>query len=149
MMTLPGAPCIYYGDEVGLQGRHDPDCRRGFPWDEATWDEALLDYHRAATGLRRAQPVLRHGTYRTLAAAGNAMAYGRFADDAAAVIVLNADDAPARLELAADELADANLAPVGLPGCEPARVSRKDDGRFTVEIDGRSGGVLLREGGHL
>ena len=32
--TLPGAPCIYYGDEVGLAGGNDPDCRRGFPWDE-------------------------------------------------------------------------------------------------------------------
>ena len=33
-MTLPGAPCIYYGDEVGMEGGHDPDCRRAFPWDE-------------------------------------------------------------------------------------------------------------------
>ena len=28
MFTYPGAPCIYYGDEIGLDGRHDPDCRR-------------------------------------------------------------------------------------------------------------------------
>ena len=30
-MTLPGAPCIYYGDEIGMAGSMDPLCRRGFP----------------------------------------------------------------------------------------------------------------------
>jgi cyclomaltodextrinase len=37
-MTLPGAPCIYYGDEIGLEGREDPDCRRSYPWDPARQD---------------------------------------------------------------------------------------------------------------
>jgi cyclomaltodextrinase len=31
LYTLPGAPCVYYGDEIGMEGAHDPDCRRGFP----------------------------------------------------------------------------------------------------------------------
>ena len=47
MITLPGAPCIYYGDEVGIEGRHDPDCRRAFPWDESRWDRELLEFVRA------------------------------------------------------------------------------------------------------
>jgi hypothetical protein len=76
------------------------------------------------------------------------VAFGRFAEDAAAVIVLNADDAPVSVSLAADELAGADLAPVGLPGTPPLRVSRNDDGRVVVEIEGRTGGVLLRAGGH-
>jgi cyclomaltodextrinase len=37
-MTLPGAPCIYYGDEVGTEGRADPDCRRAYPWDPVRQD---------------------------------------------------------------------------------------------------------------
>ena len=41
--TLPGAPCTYYGDEIGVEGDHDPDCRRAFPWDEARWDRDGLD----------------------------------------------------------------------------------------------------------
>ncbi len=69
-MTLPGAPCIYYGDEVGMEGRHDPDCRRSFPWDEGAWDHQLLAYVKAATTVRRAQPSLREGDFSILAARG-------------------------------------------------------------------------------
>ena len=36
-----GIPCVYYGDEVGMEGGYDPDCRRGFPWDERRWDHSL------------------------------------------------------------------------------------------------------------
>lgn len=36
LYMLPGAPCIFYGDEVGLEGGRDPDCRRCMPWNELT-----------------------------------------------------------------------------------------------------------------
>ncbi len=62
-MTFPGAPCVYYGDEIGLEGADDPDCRRAFPWDEARWDHDLLDLFRRAIRLRREHPVLRRGRY--------------------------------------------------------------------------------------
>ena len=42
LLTFPGAPSIYYGDEVGLPGGLDPDSRRGFP-PEVDWDMELLD----------------------------------------------------------------------------------------------------------
>ena len=34
LFTMPGSPCVFYGTEVALQGKHDPDCRRCMPWDE-------------------------------------------------------------------------------------------------------------------
>src|SRR4029078_12092089 len=40
--TLPGAPCIYYGDEVGLTGGKDPESRKAFPWDPARWGARLV-----------------------------------------------------------------------------------------------------------
>jgi neopullulanase len=62
-MTFPGAPCIYYGDEIGVEGNHDPDCRRAFPWDEDRWDHDLLTFFRRATRMRHEYPALRRGRY--------------------------------------------------------------------------------------
>lgn len=68
-MTMPGAPCIYYGDEIGMTGGHDPDCRGAFPWDDApAWDMGLLDFFKRAIALRHAHPALRTGTFRLLRA---------------------------------------------------------------------------------
>ena len=78
VMTLPGAPCIYYGDEVGIAGRHDPDNRRAFPWDHARWNRSLHHRIRALIHARRDHEALRRGTYRGLSAAGESVAYGRF-----------------------------------------------------------------------
>ncbi|HWM34200.1 MAG TPA: glycoside hydrolase family 13 protein [Pseudolysinimonas sp.] len=59
LLTSPGAPMIYYGDEVGLEGGEDPDCRRTMPWSEHDWNAPLLDWHRRLIALRRAHPALR------------------------------------------------------------------------------------------
>lgn len=53
--ALPGAPCIYYGDEVGMAGGVDPACRGGFPWDEARWEPGLRESIQAALRLRMAE----------------------------------------------------------------------------------------------
>jgi cyclomaltodextrinase len=62
-MTYPGAPAIYYGDEVGLGGGDDPFNRAPYPWaDEGGRpDEALLADFKRLTKLRHDNPVLRHG----------------------------------------------------------------------------------------
>ena len=100
-MTLPGAPCIYYGDEVGMEGRHDPDCRRSFPWDEGAWDHQLLAYVKAATAVRHAQPSLREGDFSILAAEGNAVAYARSLSGAPSMVTaLNAGTERATLSFA-------------------------------------------------
>jgi cyclomaltodextrinase len=65
LLTFPGAPSIYYGDEVGLAGGIDPDSRRGFPI-EAEWDQDFLAYHCQLIALRHAHPALRTGSYKTL-----------------------------------------------------------------------------------
>lgn len=75
--TFPGAPCIYYGDEIGIDGRHDPECRKSFPWDENRWDESLLSYTQACTRLRKDHPALRRGSFQRLCAEGNVYAFGR------------------------------------------------------------------------
>ncbi len=140
VMTLPGAPCIYYGDEVGMEGRHDPDCRRAFPWDESRWDTDLLGFVRAAATLRHARPVLRHGSFKLLAATDEAVAYARLDDTDAVIVVLNSGDGSLEMTLTADELRGRTFEPVGLAGTAGASVSSDELGVKLV-VGGRSGAV--------
>ena len=57
--TLPGSPCIYYGDEAGLEGYEDPFNRRFYPWGEE--DGEILDFHRAIASVRKQSETLRQG----------------------------------------------------------------------------------------
>ena len=66
MFTIPGAPTIYYGSEVGLDGKGDPDCRKAFPWDEKHWNKDLLTFFKSCIKLRQDYPALRTGDFRTL-----------------------------------------------------------------------------------
>jgi cyclomaltodextrinase len=93
MLTMPGAPCIYYGTEVGMAGGVDPDCRRSFNWDEATWDTTLRNRIRSYIRLRKKHRALRDGDFHVLFAEGSTIAYSRRFDGQYAVVVLNAGDA--------------------------------------------------------
>jgi neopullulanase len=90
-MTFPGAPCVYYGDEVGMEGGADPECRRAFPWDEGHWDQDLLAFFRRAIALRQNHPALRCGRYVRLHADDhhNVYAFARQAEAETLVVVLN------------------------------------------------------------
>ncbi len=97
-MTMPGAPCIYYGDEIGLTGAHDPGCRGAFPWD-AAWDTALLDFYRRAVALRHRYPALSLGGFETLVADNQLYAFRRDWEDQTAIVVFNAGRHDAVLDL--------------------------------------------------
>ena len=60
-LLSPGMPMIYYGDEVGMTGAKDPDCRRGMLWDRSRWDEATWEHYRRLLQLRKAHPALTDG----------------------------------------------------------------------------------------
>jgi glycosidase len=88
--TFPGAPCIYYGDEVGMTGHHDPGCRGGFPWEnQAEWDTGLLDAHRSLIQLRHAEKALRQGDYATLHAEGDLHVFARSNGGDTLVVAVN------------------------------------------------------------
>ncbi len=66
--AFPGAPAVYYGDEIGLPGDADPDCRRAFPWDESRWNRPLRAWVRRLIALRKGSVALRRGAYRLVLA---------------------------------------------------------------------------------
>ncbi|HSW42014.1 MAG TPA: DUF3459 domain-containing protein, partial [Patescibacteria group bacterium] len=137
---------IYYGDEIGLPGGFDPDCRRSFPWQAPeTWDHDLLAYVSAASALRHANPVLRHGTFRILGAEGQAVAYLRGDDATAIVVAVNAGAEPARLAVDLPAVAGRSLAEVPLPGGNPGSAVALSNGRAWIEIPARAGRVLRVE----
>jgi neopullulanase len=99
LFTIPGAPCVYYGDEVGLDGGHDPDCRKAFPWDERQWDKDLLEYVKTCAALRRKYPSLRRGHYKRIYAEGEVWAYARSYGAENLVVAFNASNEEKTLDL--------------------------------------------------
>ena len=94
-MTFPGAPCVYYGSEVGVTGSLDPECRRAFPWNEGDWDRDLLEAHRSLIALRHTHPALRGAGYRHVSTEGHLYVFERFDDSERLIIAVNAGDQPA------------------------------------------------------
>jgi hypothetical protein len=95
--TLPGAPTVFYGDEVALTGDDDPDDRRTYPWADkgGSPDTAMFDHYKALAALRGQYPALVDGTFQVLLAedATGVVAYGRKTGSGAAVVIVNRSDA--------------------------------------------------------
>lgn len=89
-MTYPGAPCVYYGDEIGLQGGPDPDNRRAFPWDASQWDHDRRAFIKRCIRLRHEHAVLRRGEYISLRADEKLYVFARQLGDEIAIVGLNA-----------------------------------------------------------
>lgn len=69
LLTSEGVPMIYYGDEIGLEGEKDPDCRRCYPWDDPKQrDEELFSLYRRLIVIRNTFPWLNDGAWETFIA---------------------------------------------------------------------------------
>ena len=62
--TLPGIPCIYYGDEAGLEGYNDPFNRRTYPWQNE--NKELLEHYKRIGSIRRKNSIYKKGEFRLL-----------------------------------------------------------------------------------
>jgi cyclomaltodextrinase/neopullulanase len=98
LLTFPGAPSIYYGDEVGLPGALDPDSRRGFPV-EAGWDLDIFQIHRQLIATRRAHPALRTGEYKILYAEGTVYVFARTLGEEEFIVAVNIGTSPMQVSL--------------------------------------------------
>jgi alpha-glucosidase len=87
LFTFPGTPSVYYGDEIGMAGGNDPDCRRCMIWDEQAWNSGRREFYKQLIRLRRSSPALRHGGFQMLYAAGETLAFMREAPEERLIIV--------------------------------------------------------------
>lgn len=111
--TYVGAPMIYYGDEVGMWGANDPDCRKPMIWDDLKYDDekflpnqtlrepdkvevnnSLLEHYKKMISIRNNNETLQIGNYRTIYKNDyNTFCFERFTDSQSIVVVLNNSDA--------------------------------------------------------
>ncbi|MDO5414290.1 MAG: 4-alpha-glucanotransferase [Bacillota bacterium] len=84
---LPGVPCLYYGDEAGVQGYEDPYNRATYPWSRE--DEELMAHYRMLAQIRKQYPVLTEGAYRFESQGEHIFICERFWDDEAIIAVAN------------------------------------------------------------
>jgi neopullulanase len=147
VMTLPGAPCIYYGDDLGMGGHHDPDNRRAYPVGPPDAEGAgLHGFVREAVWLRRRHRALRDGTFEVVGAAGEALAYLRRADGESFLVAVNAGDRPTELPIRA-AVAGADLRHVLATEAGPSAAFEMPDERdwLVVRVPARAGVVARVE----
>lgn len=137
--TWTGAPSIYYGEELGMEGGADPDNRRGMQWDKATLNNAMLSFYRKLIAIRNTNPVLQSGDPAILLTddAAKTLAYSRTLNGETAVVAVNRSDAAQTLEIPLSQtgkFADA------LGGKSYAVVQ----GKLKVQLAPLSSAILLR-----
>ena len=85
-MTLPGVPCVYYGDELGMEGLLDPYNRAAMPWGAGRGDCTTI--YRNAIALRRTLPALTDGDFEPFASGEDVFGFWRRGADGSRVCVL-------------------------------------------------------------
>jgi glycosidase len=151
-MTLPGAPCIYYGEEIGMSGGQDPDCRRGFEWDHQLWNQKIMSHTRRLAKLRHQEASLQEGLYQALYADEGVMVYRRHLAASDSVIGINTKHETVtiliqNLLFTGQGAPDGELWAEGTMTNGPLRLKRSTVGAgvdLTLELKARSSGVWCR-----
>lgn len=143
-MTYPGAPCIYYGDEIGMKNgptQADEHSRWAFPWDQVdTWDVFTREVYRRLISIRKFHPALRTGEFIPLFAEGSVYAYARRAPDDLLFIILNNSSSSYHLDIPVNGLAPEGAHLISRLGQGAARVV---DGKITrLAVAPKEGAIL-------
>ena len=144
-MTYPGAPSLYYGDEVGMTGGKDPECRGTMIWDPVGQNGEMLRFTREAIALRRRLGVLRTGSFAPLVRDDRARVYGYLREDAseAAVVLLNRGEGEVRGALSLSAVPGVRSWNQVWPAGEHSSGAGRDS--LIVTVPGMSGIVLEGE----
>ena len=85
--TVPGVPCIYYGDEAGMEGYRDPFNRLPYPWGKENTE--LLEYYKKIGKIRHGEPVFKNGFFEIITCNPDILSFARYNNDRFAVTIIN------------------------------------------------------------
>jgi cyclomaltodextrinase len=141
-MTFPGAPCVYYGDEIGMCGGIEGEvCSRGsFPWQESVWDGRLRGDFRAFVALRKAHPAFRRGEFRVLQAVGSGFSFLRRDSSELLVCCFNSGKAAQQVSF---DLSPWLHSSSQLRDIWTGEVNQPADGRLALNLEPLSARVLI------
>ena len=86
-MTLPGVPCIYYGDEAGMEGYSDPYNRGAYPWGKE--DEDVKEFYRKAIAVRKNDSVFTDGSFTPFSQGEDVFGFYRDTEETHAAVLVN------------------------------------------------------------
>ena len=106
-LTIPGVPVLFYGDEIGLTGGNDPDCRKMMRFEGWNAREAKLWEGVAKLNkLRRANPVLMYGSFIDLKNSPTQWVYARKYFQQEAIVFINNSNQPRKISVTLPEYFD-------------------------------------------
>lgn len=86
-----GIPSVFYGDEAGLEGYHDPFCRRPYPWNNQ--NQELLDFFKEVGKIRNSEALLRDGLFRVVTAEPDIFIFERFSENETLTVAVTRESA--------------------------------------------------------
>lgn len=87
IMLMPGVPCIFYGDERGMEGYADPFCRGCIDWNNC--NDELMQWYKKAISVRKSSPVFVNGEFETLYKENYSYAFIRYIEDERYIVCAN------------------------------------------------------------
>jgi len=141
LMSVPGIPCIYYGDEIGMPGANDPDNRRMMYFDNwSAGEKSTFDNARSWINFRRNSMAMMYGETQILKSSGNSLVILRRYFDEVAINIFYKGNDPATIEIELDSSLDINSLK-GLTG----QNFQLDKGKITIQMQAWDSACLISQ----
>jgi cyclomaltodextrinase len=140
LFGFPGIPAIYYGDEIGISGGKDPDCRKVFSWQPESWNQELREWVKKLIATRKSLEALKRGDYQRLHEEDRCLAYLRTHEDHRVVVGLNASREIREFQL--DVTAFGISGTMDCPDLIDNNTCRIENGRLFLHLQPVSGSIF-------